>query len=306
MSTPDISDKIIIAHRGASGYLPEHTFEAKVMAHTMNADYLEQDLALSKDDVPMVIHDIYLDEVTDVAEVYPGRGRSDGRFYVIDFTLDELKRLRVHERMDPKTKEAVYPKRFPVNIGIFKMHTLTEEIELIQGLNRSTKKSVGIYPEIKDPGFHRKEGKDISKIVLKILSDYGYNEKSDPCIVQCFDAGELRRIREELNCKLFLTQLMEFPDGFDHLEKYAAYADAVGPSVEQLVLATFGKTSTEKKEIVKRAHSLNLKVHAYTFRMDDHPNFNNFEELLNFGFNDLELDGVFTDFPDEVRNFLKD
>jgi len=272
----------------------------------MNADFIEQDLALSKDNVPIVIHDIYLDEVTDVAKVFPGRSRSDERFYVIDFTLDELKMLAVHERINPSTNEAVYPDRFPVTVGIFQLHTLMEEIELIQGMNQSTGKNVGIYPEIKNPGFHIKEGKDISKIVLQILSDYGYSQKSDPCIVQCFDASELRRIREQLNSELFLTQLMEFPEGFDNLEKYAAYADAIGPSVEQLVLATFGKTSIEKKAIVERAHALNLMVHAYTFRTDDHPNFNNFEELLKFGFYDLELDGVFTDFPDQVSSFLKD
>ena len=71
--------KIVIAHRGASGYLPEHTLEAKAMAHAMGADYLEQDLVLSKDDIPVVIHDIHLDEVTNVAERYPGRARKDGR-----------------------------------------------------------------------------------------------------------------------------------------------------------------------------------------------------------------------------------
>ncbi len=91
---------IIIAHRGASGYLPEHTLAAKALAHTMGADYLEQDLVLSKDGVPMVLHDVYLDMVTDVARRHPDRRRRDGRFYAIDFTLAELKRLRVQERFN--------------------------------------------------------------------------------------------------------------------------------------------------------------------------------------------------------------
>ena len=304
MSPPTPTQKIIIAHRGASGYVPEHTSEAKAMAHAMNADYIEQDLVLSKDDVPIVIHDIYLDEVTNVSEVYPGRNRSDGRFYVIDFTLEELMRLSVHERIEPKSKRAVYPGRFPVDKGNFKLHTFAQEIELIQGLNKSSGKNTGIYPEIKNPGFHREQGKDISVIVLQILEDYGYTHKNDPCVLQCFDAKELKRIREQLHSELFLTQLMEFPDGFDDLEHIATYADAIGPSVEQLVLATFGKTPDQKKEIVNRCHDLNLKVHAYTFRKDDHPNFRSFDELLGFAFDDLNLDGVFTDFPDEVYRFL--
>ena len=89
------SKKIVIAHRGASGYLPEHTMEAKAMAYAMNPDYIEQDLVLSKDDVPIVIHDIYLDDVTNVAKKFSSKKREDGRFYVIDFTFNELKKLIV-------------------------------------------------------------------------------------------------------------------------------------------------------------------------------------------------------------------
>ena len=305
MSTHNLSHKIVVAHRGASGYVPEHTMESKAMAHAMNADYIEQDVVLSKDDVPIVIHDIYLEEVTDVALVYPERSREDGRFYVIDFNLDELMRLSVHERINLKTKKAEFPNRFPLKEANFKLHTLQDEIVLIQGLNASTGKKVGIYPEIKNPGFHKKNGKDISKIVLQVLNDFGYKNKSDACILQCFDAAELQRIRQELHCDLFLTQLLEFPESLDHLEKYASYANAIGPSIEQLILESHGKTTQEKKDFIKRAHDLDLQVHAYTFRKDEHPNFESFDALLNFGFNELELDGVFTDFPDLVIGYLQ-
>ena len=305
MSTPNVSNKTVIAHRGASGYVPEHTMESKAMAHAMNADYIEQDVVLSKDGVPIVIHDIYLEEVTDVALVYPERSREDGRFYVIDFTLDELMRLSVHERINLKTKKAEFPNRFPLKQSNFKLHTLQDEIDLIQGLNISTGKNIGIYPEIKNPGFHKKNGKDISKIVLAVLTDFGYTNKSDACILQCFDAGELQRIRQELHSELFLTQLLEFPESLDNLEKYAGYANAIGPSIEQLILASHGKNTQGKKDFIKRAHDLDLKVHAYTFRKDEHPNFESFEALLQFAFNDLELDGVFTDFPDLVVGFLQ-
>ena len=87
-----INKKItIVAHRGASGYLPEHTIASKAVAHAMNADYIEQDIVLSKDDIPIVIHDILLDDVTNVSEKYPNRKREDGKYYVIDFTFEETK-----------------------------------------------------------------------------------------------------------------------------------------------------------------------------------------------------------------------
>ena len=96
------SDKIIIAHRGASGYLPEHTLESKTLAFAQGADYLEQDLAMSKDNHLIVIHDHFLDNLTDVAAKFPNRARSDGRFYVIDFTLDELRQLNMTENFEVK------------------------------------------------------------------------------------------------------------------------------------------------------------------------------------------------------------
>src|SRR5947207_6618226 len=131
------SPKIIIAHRGASGYLPEHTLAAVAVAHTMGADYLEQDVVLSKDSVPVVLHDIHLDTVTDVARRFPGRKRRDGRFYAIDFTLAELKQLRVTERFNHQTGEPVFKERFPQCQASFEIPTLEEELQLIQGLNQT-------------------------------------------------------------------------------------------------------------------------------------------------------------------------
>lgn len=84
-------DKLIIAHRGASGYLPEHTLESKALAFGQQADYLEQDLAMTKDNRLIVIHDHFLDGLTDVAKKFPKRARKDGRYYVADFTLKKFK-----------------------------------------------------------------------------------------------------------------------------------------------------------------------------------------------------------------------
>ena len=298
-------DKIIIAHRGASGYLPEHTMESKAMAYAMHPDFIEQDLALSKDDVPIVIHDIYLDDITDVAEKFPNKSRDDNRFYVIDFTYKELLQLNVLERFDPKTKEAVFPNRFPYDKSRFNLHSLQDEIELIQGLNKSTGFNIGIYPEIKNPKFHRENGKDFSKIVLDILNDYGYRTRSDNCILQCFDAKELKRIRVELNSELFLLQLIEFREEETLLKDYATYADGIGPWYVQLIKGRDDQGNWLFDSLVEDAHRLGLVVHAYTFRSDDLGSFESFEELLDVGFNKMKLDGIFTDFPDKVVSFLK-
>jgi len=296
--------KIIIAHRGASGYLPEHTLAAKAMAHAMNADFIEQDLVLSKDNIPIVIHDIYLDDVTDVSGIFPDKKRNDGRFYVIDFTFDELKKLAVFERFDPKTGKQIYPNRFPKGKGSFRLHSLQEEIELIQGLNKSTGKNSGIYPEIKAPEFHKKEGKNISEIVLQILADYGYKTKKDKCILQCFDAKELKRIRKELTYELFLVQLMEFPEETAQLAYFASYADGIGPWYKQVLDKKIDGKWTFTT-LVSDAHKLGLQVHPYTFRADQLDGFSSFDEFLHTFLIDANVDGVFTDFPDLGVTFLQ-
>jgi len=277
---------------------------AKAMAYAMGADYLEQDVVLSKDNVPIVIHDIHLETVTDVAQKFPNRKRNDGKFYVIDFTFDELKQLNVSERFDPVTNEAVFPGRFPLFKSSFKLHSLQEEIELIQGLNKSTGKNVGIYPEIKEPEFHQKEGKDISKIVLNIINEYGYKTKKDKCILQCFDAKELKRIRNEFNSELFLVQLMEFEEDELKLEEISQYADGIGPWIQQIIK---GKDANGKwiiSDLVANAHKYNLKVHAYTFRADQLGGFKTFDELLKVTLYEANIDGVFTDFTDKVVDFI--
>jgi len=298
------NDKVIIAHRGASGYLPEHTMESKAMAYAMHPDFIEQDLVLSKDDIPIVIHDIYLGDITDVAQRFPNRSRIDNRFYVIDFTYNELKQLNVLERFNPKTKEAVFSNRFPYGKSHFNLHSLQDEIELIQGLNKSTGNDIGIYPEIKNPKFHRENGKDISKIVLSILSDYGYMTKSDNCILQCFDAPELKRIRIDLKSELFLVQLIGWKLEEGQLENYRNYADGIGPSIKHLILGFDEDKNVIFSDLVKNAHDLNLKVHAFTFRADQLGGIPSFEKLLELGFYGADVDGIFTDFPDKAVSFL--
>lgn len=292
--------RINIAHRGASGYLPEHTLAAKAMAYGQGADYIEQDLVLTKDDIAIVIHDIHLDTVTDVATKFPNRAREDKRFYAIDFTLAEIKTLNVNERIDLKTGAPVFPRRFPQGKSLFRISTFAEEIELIQGLNHSTGRQVGIYPEIKDPAFHRQEGKDISVIVLKILADYGYKTKNDLCYLQCFDAEELKRIRNELKSELSLIQLLE---GECNIGEVAAYADGIGPWIGQIIVNA--SEPLNFSDMVKQAHENNLKVHPYTFRVDAPVHGLNPERLLTELLVNQRVDGIFSDFPDFSAQFFR-
>lgn len=300
---------VVIAHRGASGYLPEHTLEAKALAHAMGADFLEQDLVLTKDDVPIVMHDVQLETISDVATKFPDRKRADGHYYALDFTLAEIKQLQAHERVNLKTGQAVYPGRFPLGKSSFQIPTLEEELQLIAGLNKSRHRNVGIYPEIKQPGWHRKEGHDISKIVLPILRRYGYATKKDECWVQCFEPDEVKRIRGELNWEgrlLLLLGPTKFPDGSDASRWFAAeglaeaakFADGVGPSLATIVT---GKAKADRKvtDFVKRAHAVGLVVHPYTLREDELPKFvDSTDDALELLFTEAKLDGLFTDFPD--------
>ncbi|MFO1093593.1 MAG: glycerophosphodiester phosphodiesterase [Planctomycetaceae bacterium] len=307
---------IIIAHRGASGYLPEHTLPAKALAFAQGADYLEQDVVLTKDRVPIVLHDIQLDEVTDVAAKFPGRARPNGRFYAIDFTLDEIRALNVHERFDPQTGAPRAPLRFPAGKSRFAIVTLAEEIEFVQGLIHSTGRSVGIYPEIKAPRWHRDQGYDISPIVLDILTKYGYTAAGDRIFVQCFDEIETRRLREELGTKLPLIQLIAAPpkSGEDPhaalvtdagLAKIAEYAQGIGPALNRIVTGTDGNGQPTLSDLVALAHRHGLKVHPYTFRADAVPPFAaDFDGLMDLFLVSVRVDGLFTDFPDRTRQFV--
>lgn len=313
------SPYLIIAHRGASAYLPEHTLASKVMAYAMGADYIEQDIAITKDDRAIVIHDHYLDTVTNVAEVFPDRKRDDGRYYVVDFTLEEIKQLRAFERIDLESGEAVYPGRFPTDAAVpFEIPTLEEEIELIQGLNKSTGRNVGIYPELKAPWFHTQEGKEIGPIVLGILEDYGYTDRDAKCYVQCFDPDYLRSLREDLGTRLKLVQLIadnswnETPDvDYDTmltpegLDEIAEYAEGVGPWMNFIVVDNGEGNEPEFTDFVQLAHKRGLAVHPYTFRADSLPSYaSDLEELFEIFLLDLGVDGVFTDFPDRGVTFI--
>ena len=290
-----------IAHRGASGYLPEHTLPAKAMAFAMGADYIEQDIVLTKDSEPIIIHDIHLDTVTDVASRFPDRARADGRYYAADLTLAEIRTLEVNERKDLKTGLSVFAGRFPQGKSRFFISTLAEELEMIQGLNKSTGSNIGIYPEIKEPAWHRSEGFDISSKVLEVLAAYGYKERGSKCFLQCFDADELKRIRTELKSDLSLILLLE--EDYD-LGQAAKFADGVGPWIGQIITGKNSDGSLKFSDLVARAHANNLAVHAYTFRVDAPVHGIKPKRLLKELFENAEIDGIFSDFPDYSARYL--
>jgi glycerophosphoryl diester phosphodiesterase len=88
--------KLLVAHRGASAYAPEHTVAAYRLALEQGADFVEQDLGVTKDGALVCLHDPTLERTTDVEQVFPDRFREEGgtkRWYIADFTADEIKRL---------------------------------------------------------------------------------------------------------------------------------------------------------------------------------------------------------------------
>ena len=307
------SAPILIAHRGASSYVPEHTLLAVTAAHVMDADFIEQDIVLSKDGVPLVLHDIYLESTSNVAEVFPGRQRADGRWYAIDFTLDEIKRLTVGERRQDDGNTA-FSDRFPNTNLALRIPTLEEEIQLILGLNTSRGRNAGLYIEFKAPRFHSAAGYEITTAVLDVLDDYALNQVGANIFLQCFDDLTLKSLRERNATPLPLIQLIADPAWgedsavdydwlrtMDGLAAIAQYADGIGPWLPHLFTAPDGAPV----DLVGNAHAAGLVVHPYTLRADDLSlGAETFDALQRRVFIDAGADGAFTDFTDLTRKFI--
>lgn len=290
----------VIAHRGASGYLPEHSLPAVAAAHMMNVDFIEQDVVLSKDNIPVVLHDIYLESTTDVQEKFPKRSRKDGRYYAIDFTFRELKQLDLKERTG-KSGRTVFKSRYPLQKTGMKIPSLEEEILLIQGMNKSRNKNIGIYVELKKPEFHRSQGQPMNPIVLKTLSSYDYSTKDDKVYIQCFDDSTLKELRSLTSMKLIQLvgenswqessadyNKMMTPDGINEVSKYA---DGIGPYLGYFK----GKTYIGA---LQEARALGLEVHPFTLRKDQLPEgFKSLKELSKH-LSQLGATGIFVDHPD--------
>lgn len=228
---------------------------------------------------------------------------------------------------------AVYPNRFPLWKSDFKLHTFEEEIEFIQGLEKSTGKKIGIYPEIKAPWFHHQNGKDIAKATLEVLKKYGYTKKSDMVYLQTFDYNELKRIKTELMPKmgmdLKLVQLIAYNDWHETEEKdkngkwvnydydwmfkegamkeIAKYADGVGPGWYMLIDDKNSKVGNiVYTPMVKDIATTKMELHPYTVRKDALPEFfTDVNQMYDALLNKAGATGVFTDFPDLGVQFLE-
>lgn len=309
----------IAAHRGASGYLPEHTLHAKAMAYALGADYIEQDVVMSKDGKLMVMHDPPLETTTDVAKLFPQRKRADGSYYSSDFTAAEIKSLRVTERFKPDSGKAVFAGRFPDSAIDYRVPTLEEELLQVQGLNTSTGRNVGVYVEVKEPEFYEKQGLPILKATIDMLSSYGYNHPDSKAILQIFDYDAVKRARE-LGWKGPLAMLvtangqaykddkarhawLTTPEGIADIAKYATI---FAPNFNLMAVPKADGSGYTVNALADNAHKAGMLVHSWTHRVDSLPKgFKSSDEMLDVAFKQLKLDGLFSDFTDVAVDYLK-
>lgn len=259
----------ILAHRGASGYLPEHTLPAYALAYGQGAGWIEPDVVMTADGVAIALHDITLDRTTNVAERYPDRARADGRYYAADFTYAEIERLRVVEAL---------PDRYPHRT--FRVPRLADVLELVDGLNRTTGRRVGVYPELKSPGVQP----ELAPTLLAELAGYEW-----PIRIQSFDDEALAALETALP----RVQLIARPDQLTPagLNRIASYAIGIGVPKELVF---------QDAAVVGQAHDLGLQVHAYTLRADRLDA--TFDSLAGevAALMEAGVDAVFTDHPDQV------
>jgi len=214
-----------------------------------------------------------------------------------------------------KTGKAVYPTRFPVGKSTLTIPTFEEELAFIEGLNRSTGRAVGIYPEIKNPLWHRQQGGDLSRAALNVLAKFEFSSHTHRCWLQCFEFEEIKRLRGELGWQGRLVQLLARRgtnvDGTDYeylqtpkgLAELANYVDGIGPEISCILYGT-SPDDRMLTTLVAEAHQLGLVVHPYTVRADSLPRtVHSMEDLHDVLFRQARVDGIFTDFPDKTASF---
>jgi glycerophosphoryl diester phosphodiesterase len=321
------AELIVIGHRGASGYRPEHTLAAYKLAIELGADYIEPDLVSTKDRVLVARHENEIGGTTDVAShpEFAGRqttkvvdGVSITGWFTEDFALAELKTLRAKERI---------PELRPTNTafdGLEQIPTLQEVIDLAQ------REGVGIYPETKHPSYFDGIGLSLEEPLVATLSRNGYTKKTSPVFIQSFEVSNL----EELNelTKVPLVQLIsDVGKPYDFvlsgdprtyadlatpagLREIAGYADGVGPNKNLIVPRDAANRLGTPTTFVRDAHRVDLVVHPWTFRRENSFLPADFRQgnpaspvyLQATGdlpaelqlFYRLGVDGVFTDNPD--------
>jgi glycerophosphoryl diester phosphodiesterase len=278
---PVAPKKILIAHRGASAYAPEHSADAYKLAIAQGADFVEQDLAVTKDGVLVSIHDLTLERTTDVEEVFPTRfaeGKTGDkvarRWYVHDFTLAEIKRLDAGSWMDQKFAGT-------------RILTFQEAIDLVRG-------RAGLYPELKDPEFYRQRGVNPEKLFADIVRKNRLEaDPKTPLVLQSFDEATLKAAAADLPKvpRVFLVGPQDAArlDSPAKLKAMAGWATGIGPN----------KIILEKTpDIVGWAHAAKLTVTPWTFRASQPGKYGSVQEEMKHFLFTLGVDALFTDNPD--------
>ncbi len=312
-------DVLIIGHRGASGYRPDHTLASYQLAIDQGADFVEADLVITKDGVLICRHDCDLGPSTDVARRFPERKRKveiDGEtiegWFAHDFTLSEIKSLRARQPLDFRDRSFD---------GKFEVPTFEEQLELVKAANQNRKQPIGIIPEIKHSTYHAKLGLPIENRLLALLSKYGYTTPESRCVIQSFEVANLKALSQRTGVRLL--QLVGGPTEVpgdvqanggtttyadlvspDGLAAVAKYAWAVGPSKANLLPAGNDGRLKAVEPWLADAKRAGLKVIVHTFRNEPRylaadyggDPFKEYERWFAIG-----VDAVFTDFPDTAH-----
>lgn len=283
------AEPIVIAHRGASGYLPEHTLAGYELAVKLGADYIEPDLQLTSDGALVAIHDDTLQRTTNVADLFGQRG---GAYRVADFTLAEIKTLTVKPT---GTGSTTYPGFTPVSPEL-RVPTFQEVINLAKAQSLIAGRTIGIYPEAKqaDPV--------MEDLILSTLVANGYGSATDKVFIQSFSDATIRSINVKQTAQgvdlplIVLGAAVTQPDNSARLgvgstaltfADVASFADGVGVVINN---ATFPIT----KSFIDQAHAAGLLVHGWTFSKQD-PIVAAAEYQRYF---ELGMDGVFSNYSD--------
>lgn len=335
----ELAKPIVIGHRGASGYVPEHTLVAYFIAIQHGADYVEPDLVMTKDGVLVARHENEIGGTTNVADhsEFAGRratkvidGVSITGWFTEDFTLSELKTLRVRERI-PQVRPG--NSRFDDQ---FEIPTLDEVLSLVRALDgeraaaakrlrRPAPADIGVYPETKHPTYFDGLRLSMEEPLLKTLERHGYRSSKAPVFIQSFEVGNLRELSRKT--KLPLVQLIDAsgapydlrargdtrryadlvtPAG---LAEIATYADGIGANKSLIIPRNADGTLAAPSALVADAHAAGLIVHGWTFRAENTflpKNFQSSADPAGIGdlaaevitFLDAGMDGFFTDQPD--------
>jgi len=281
-------DFVIVGHRGASGYRPEHTLASYELAARMGADYIEPDLVTTKDHVLVTRHEPEIGGTTDVASHLEFADRKKTKqldgvpttgWFAEDFTLKELKTLRAKERI-PAIRQ-----HNTVFDGHYQIPTLQEVIDLTKKLSKELGRQIGIYPETKHPTYFRQQGLALEPELINTLNRNGLNRPDAKVFVQSFEVSNLKALDKQLRVPLVqLTGSAGAPYDFvvsgdkrtyadivsaTGLKEVATYADGVGPSKDQVIpLDSTGKLG-QPTALVANAHRAGLVVHPYTFRVEN-------------------------------------